>query len=83
MKQNIREALDRYVRLGIPTGSFTRAMLEHDLSAVVKADEESLRDIREIYIFIHQELPSECHGSKEKVAAWIKSFAEQAKGDVA
>ena len=66
-----------YADHGKPTGGFLRAVLSNDFGvAVCKADENSTRALREIAQFVRNEMPSKCHGSPEKVKAWIKSFQE-------
>jgi hypothetical protein len=77
MTPAIKKGLDLYASEGIPTGSFLRAVLENNLMlAVVRADPESLRQIREICLYVHNELePGLCHGSRERVAAWLEMKA--------
>lgn len=70
--QSIIEGLDRYAKHYIPTGGFLRAVLEHDLfEAVGRADLGNQMALAEIVIYIYNELPVGCHGSKEKVDAWL------------
>ena len=72
MRDAIRRAIDLYASDGVPTGGFLRAVLEHDLfEAFGAADEENARDMHEIVRYIHWEVPSNCHGSREHVRAWI------------
>ena len=76
------ESLARYVDHGIPTGQFLRACLENDfLNAVCRADESNRPHLRAIAQFIHNELPSDCHGSPEAVRAWLASPRFKAKAD--
>lgn len=75
----ILAGLNRYWNEHVATGHFLRGALENDLrEAVLRADANSLAALRDIVLFIYNELPSECHGSKEKVAAWIKIGDERA-----
>lgn len=54
-----------------PVGHFLTAVLSNNLfEAVSRADEESMRSLRHIVRFIYNEMPSQCHGSPEKVKAW-------------
>lgn len=74
MTYAVREALDRYGRTGEPTGSFVRACLENNFTeAACRADASNVLCLDEIAKYIHNELPSRCHGSREIVAAWIAS----------
>jgi len=72
MKSSIHEALGRYVRFRIPTGSFLHAVLSNDLmEAMAKADEDNKDDIHEICRYIHNNLPMLCYGSSKKVRKWL------------
>ena len=66
------EALDLYGREGRPTGSFLMAVLSHDYNCILRADDQNELALPAICCYIHWELPSACHGSRERVAAWIK-----------
>ena len=55
-----------------PVGDFLTGMLEADLrKALSHASGDCLEQIRDIFIFIYNRLPSQCWGSKEKVKAWL------------
>lgn len=70
--QRVLESLYDYVNNRQPTGGFLYAVLTNDLmTAIGKADKESLAAIREIVVFIHMEIPASCYGSHEAVNAWI------------
>lgn len=62
------------------TGDFLAAVLSNDLmDAVGRADENSLAAIRYITMFVYNELPRDCHGSKARVKQWeleIKNHME-------
>jgi hypothetical protein len=65
------EGIKAYIEEGRPAGSFLMALLTNNLvNAVMKADETNLRYIRNWALFLHNEAPSECWGSAEKVLAW-------------
>ncbi len=69
----VRAAIDRYATERIQPGDFTTAVLCNNFSdAIAHADENSLRAIREIMIYVYNEIPGNCWGSKEKVIAWLK-----------
>lgn len=73
----IRYSLDAYANKEHPTGGFLQAVLENNLmEAVGRADDINVRVLKEICMYIYNELPSPCHGSKENVAVWIKSMYE-------
>ena len=64
----------RYVLHGIAGGSFLTALFSNDLmGAIGKADYSNQAALIEWARFIHNHVPSGCHGSPEKVSAWIAS----------
>jgi hypothetical protein len=79
IKQSTLDALSRYVKEGIPTGDFLRAVLENKLKeSFAYADNDNLSSLREIVSYIYNKLPLACQGSPEKVTAWIaKKKAER------
>lgn len=70
--QPLLHGLNEYVERHVETGGFLRAVLEDKLlNAVVQADDESRRVLLQIVHYVHNEIPSACHGSPEKVRAWL------------
>ena len=68
----LRASLDRYVQKRIPPGGFLIAVLENDLMETIgRADHHNIHFLKEICQYVHWELPSPCHGSPERVAAWL------------
>ena len=66
------EGLSAYVMEGRPIGSFLTAVLENKFLEVHKrADSVNLLSLHEIAMAVYNEIPSGCHGSPEKVEAWI------------
>lgn len=73
MPEAIYRGLVNYLEHG-ECGGFIAACLANDLTAAVcRADEESLECIRPIVKFIHNEMPSLCHGNKQLVHEWRRS----------
>jgi hypothetical protein len=71
--EHLRGGLLLYVENGIPPGHFLTAVLENNLmEAIGRADEESARGLVGLCGYIYNEVPSTCHGSPQKVEAWIK-----------
>ena len=69
----IREAIDRFVWYGVPTGGFVQAVLSNDLmGAVGRADADSLSAIGLICQYVYNAVPSVCHGSREAVKSHIE-----------
>ena len=72
LPENIKGAIDRYVEERIQPGGFTSAVLENNLAmAIGRADENSLKAIREIVGYVYNEIPSRAWGSQEKVQSWL------------
>lgn len=66
------ERLQRYIKDGIPTGSFLNAILENDLrGACEHADDGNLLIIPAYVAYLYNNAPSVCWGSKHKVEQWL------------
>lgn len=75
---NILNSLKHYVWFGQPPGDFVRAVLCNDLlSAIGRADEASLVAIKPICQYVYNALPSECHGSAQKVGCHIANGMQE------
>ena len=65
-------ALDRYVNKRIEIGGFLYAVLCNNLKgAVALADDNNIRIIPQLVMYIYNEIPSECWGSNDKVNKWL------------
>lgn len=62
------EGLRRFALEYRPVGRFLTSCL---MGAVMRADEVSLAHLRGIMQYIYNAMPSLCHGSPEKVKAWL------------
>ncbi len=72
------ESLDAYVTYGRPTGGFLQAVLCNDLmGAVGAADETSLANLLGICRYVYNDMPANCHGSSQAVAAWLSAHAKR------
>lgn len=70
---SMKESLTRYVEKGTPTGGFLEALLSNDLfAAFARADEAGRTHMEELVRHIYWNVPSGCHGSTQKVTAWIR-----------
>ena len=68
------EALDRYVARGILPGGFLTALLENRFcEAVARADSQSLNNLPAYGRYLQWELPANCWGSPDIVAAWVQA----------
>lgn len=80
IKQDTIDTLNDYVKKGWPPGSFCQAVLENDLMrAFGNADMENRWALFDICSYVYNELPSNCHGSREIVSKWLSSFKEKEK----
>lgn len=63
----------RYVNDRIKPGRFLQAVICNDLSeAVGWADDENLSNLPAYVGFFYNETPTPCHGSLEKMQAWLE-----------
>ncbi len=76
-----KEAIDNWVRHGWQPGSFVQAVLENNLSeAFARADDTNTRFMKEIVMYVYNEIPSPAWGSPEKVDAWADMIAKKKAG---
>jgi hypothetical protein len=63
----------RYVDHHIETGSFLRSVLSNDLRGACQlaADVGTRWALFELVTYLEEEIPPECWGSPERVAAWL------------
>jgi hypothetical protein len=72
MKPSYVDELERYELKGIPCGRFLQAVLENDLkTAVILGTPQSLSQLRDIVMFIQNNMNPECYGSPEKYRNWL------------
>jgi hypothetical protein len=66
------DSLNLYVEHGYSPGDFLEAVLSNDLfQAFYFADEEYFAAMRDIVCYIHNNVPSACYGSEEKMHLWM------------
>jgi len=72
VRQDVIEAIGRYVSDGLAPGDFVRAVLANDLAgAVHRADAENIHALRGIIYHVQNEIPAGRHGTHRIVEAWI------------
>lgn len=65
-------SLSLYVNEGVPTGSFLRSVLSNDLfGAFERADQQNRDVIGLLVMYIYNEIPSECWGTRKHYHAWL------------
>ena len=80
--RDVEATLTDYIQTGVPMGGFLTAVVENDLAnAVGRADAQNAAALRSIVMWIYNEAPSACWGSKEKVRAWIYAHEEIRRTD--
>lgn len=74
------EPVARYVELGELYSDFLRSLLEGNLFLVTAyADDTNRRNLLAWVQWLHNNVPSVCYKSKEKVEAWIADRREAAE----
>lgn len=77
MKDNIKAAIDRYVK-GCPVGDFLQCVLSNDLiGAMGRADDDNRRDLFEICSYVYNHTPSISHGSPKRYKDWLTQKAKE------
>ena len=67
-----------YIVQGRPLGDFLRACVSNDFKeACGRADSRNIHVLKEIAIFIVQEMPYPCQGSAAKYDAWLVHKAQE------
>lgn len=79
MKPEMKNEIDQYIKLGVPTCGFLEAVIENDLKeSFGRADEQNRHDLFEIISYLYEYAPGTCWGSYEKRDKWIKGRGLQA-----
>ncbi len=74
LPEHMRDGARNYVERGQPAGHFLTAVLENDfVEACCRADPENGAALRTWALWVHNETPHNCHGSRDIVAKWIES----------
>ena len=68
-----RERVRLYIEHGAYPGFGWRAILSHDLEAVVRCDDATVAVLPQIYRWMHNHAPSQCHGSAARMAQWMEA----------
>ena len=73
LPDHLRAGAEDYIENGREPGHFLLAVLENNLvDAFGRADHASLAAMHNIVIWLFNEAPSSCWGSRAKVDAWIE-----------
>jgi len=72
IRQDMLEALERYLNHGLEPGGFLMSALSNDLyGACTRADYDNKQNIPNIIGYIYHHLPSDSWGSREIVKSYI------------
>lgn len=72
----------RYIEEGIAPGDFMLAVLSNDLvGAASRADNTNINRLKDYALFLYNEVPSTCWGSREKVDAWMQMMRAKKLGE--
>ncbi len=67
------DAVNRYIQDGDPPGDFLTAVITNDLrEAIARADDHNQINLPAYVAFLHNEAPSQCWGSPEKMKTWME-----------
>lgn len=73
MKDDIKMELINYRDYGISPCPFIHAILSNNLiDAICRADAQNSIDLKEILMFVNDQLPWGCWGGPERINNWIK-----------
>jgi len=73
LKQDYYDTIRRFLTKGINPGQFMTAVLSNNLmDAMARADEETVGDLKSITMFIYNDVPGMCHGTRAKVSEWLQ-----------
>lgn len=71
-------ALERYINNGEIPGDFLQAVICNDLKeAVARADGENLRNLPAYIMYLYNDAPGACWGSRDKMEAWAEALMEE------
>jgi hypothetical protein len=74
------ETLRNYIEYGVVTGGFLNSVLTDSLfGAYAKADNENREALGDIVMFIYNEAPGGCWGSKDHVKEWLDKEGRQGR----
>lgn len=74
LPRHMREGMQLWIERGIDGGSFMMSILCNDfMGAVSRADSTNIDRLKDFAMFLYNEAPPACFGSREKVKAWAES----------
>lgn len=65
-------SIEAYIQKGQPVGDFLQAIICNDLrEAVVRADDENIRNLPAFVYYFYQNAPSQCWGTRNHYNNWV------------
>ena len=81
IREDMVDALERYVRDGVPLGDFLSSVVANNLcEACGRADEDNLRNMPAFAAWIYNECPRDAWGSIAIYNAWIEKHQRARQG---
>jgi hypothetical protein len=72
--EHTKGSIDRYVEYGYEPGGFVTAVLCNDLfGAINRADNENIVSLRDICLYVYNDIPGNCWGDKTTMRDYIAS----------
>ena len=79
-----QDALNNYYEHGYMPGGFLTAVLCNDLfKAVATADQYNINCLKDICMFVYNEMPAKSWGSAERMRDWTVKVSEMKQGETA
>ena len=73
LPEHCRESVKKYIEKGKPVGGFLRAVFENNLvETFLKADDINKRCLISYVLFLYNDAPSQCYGSREAYKRWVE-----------
>lgn len=70
--RRMRIPILNYIHNRVQPGDFLEAVITNNLSgACARADDENLKNLPAYVAYFHNEAPSQCWGSTQKMDAWL------------
>lgn len=80
--QDAKHSIDRYVERGFECGGFLTCVLENDLmGAMGRADDSSRVNLYAICNYVYNDIPSNVHGSPERVRKHLQACRDRAEAE--
>ena len=77
VREDVLHDLVNYGKSRVPVGGFLQSVLTNNLTlSICRADESNLKQIKQIVMFLNNEMPLNCWGSLDQYESWLAVFQE-------